>query len=101
MTLNKGFRKIIDMKDKIGGMFSSILGQDTSMMQDRLGNIQKDIEELSRQFKNPNLTSFVCVCIPEFLSVYETERLVQELARYEIDVSNIIVNQVLYPEIGS
>ena len=37
----------------------------------------------------------MAVCIPEFLSMYETERLTQDLISFNIDIRNIVINQVL------
>lgn len=101
-TLSKGLGQFMGMKDKMSGLLSGIMGgADMAGMEGKLGESKKLVDKLHAQFKDPNLTSFVCVCIPEFLSMYETERLVQELAKYEIDVTNIIVNQVLFPDIGT
>lgn len=103
--LNKGLDFMINMKGKLGGMMKAFQGmmggQEGSAEEDitaKLTATKETIEEVNAQFKNPDLTTFVCVMIPEFLSLYETERMIQELSRFEIDSHNIVINQVVVPE---
>jgi arsenite-transporting ATPase len=104
-VLDKGIGKIMQLKNKFSGIFNQVSGMfgggegmNVDDMTNKLEKTKAIIEEVNRQFQNSAMTTFVCVCIPEFLSLYETERLVQELTKYKIDVDNIIVNQVLFPK---
>lgn len=103
--------KALGKLSSLSGQFGPMLKQMTSMMggqQDtqedmfaKLESMRAVINEVNAQFKDPEKTTFVCVCISEFLSLYETERLVQELTAYDIDTHNIVVNQLLFPKKSS
>lgn len=100
--LDKALLKLIQMKEKFGGMisqFGSMMsggansGEDIQRkMFDTLDGLKQKIVEINKQFRDPERTTFIAVCIPEFLSLYETERLAIELAKFEIDIHNIVIN---------
>ncbi|KAL9054871.1 MAG: hypothetical protein Q9162_003904 [Coniocarpon cinnabarinum] len=108
-VLEKALGKLSQLSSQFGPMLNSMLGargglpngQSLDDLLAKMENLRETIGEVNAQFKNADLTTFVCVCIAEFLSLYETERMIQELSSYEIDTHCIVVNQLLFPKQGS
>ncbi|KAJ3126865.1 Golgi to ER traffic- protein [Nowakowskiella sp. JEL0407] len=105
-VLDKALAKL----SQLGGRFAPLMQQMSGMMgvnpgeEDmfaKLNSMRTVIQEVNTQFQDPDKTTFICVCISEFLSLYETERMIQELTSFHIDTHNIIVNQLLHPKKGS
>jgi arsenite-transporting ATPase len=105
-VLEKGLGKLSELSRQFGPMLDSVIGargglpngQSLGEMMSKMETLRETIAEVNLQFKNADMTTFVCVCIAEFLSLYETERMIQELTSYEIDTHSIVVNQLLYPK---
>ncbi|XP_065185104.1 arsenical pump-driving ATPase-like [Sycon ciliatum] len=101
--VERGLGNLMAMKDNFAGMLgplSGIMGLpaiDSNVISSRLADVVPALRDINIEFKNPDSTTFVCVCIAEMLSLYETERLIQELTRIDIDTQNIVVNQLVYP----
>jgi arsenite-transporting ATPase len=105
-VMEKALSKVSQLSRQFGPMLNGFLGgggrlpngQSMDELVEKMDALQKTIAEVNGQFKDADLTTFVCVCIPEFLSLYETERMIQELNSYEIDTHAIVVNQLLFPK---
>jgi arsenite-transporting ATPase len=103
--LNKMLTKLGSMRGMLGMVFNQFrsmapgmpAGADEASVLEKLDKIKDLSQRVSDMFTNADMTTFICVCIAEFLSLFETERLVQELARNSIDCHSIVVNQLLFP----
>jgi len=102
--LEESLIKLSGLKDKLSGvanMVGSLMGggadgqKDMSALIDKIDEYLPVVRKIKSEFKDAEKTTFVCVCIAEFLSLYETERLIQELAKMEIDSQCIVINQLL------
>lgn len=99
-TLSGWIGKLINMRIKFGNMFGAIKriftreekNEDNSLkILERLNN---SILNARDDLTNPLKNSFVIVMIPEEMAITETGRLLNELIKNNIPVSNIVVNQL-------
>lgn len=105
-VMEKALAKLSQLSTQFGPMLNSVIGARGGLpgghsldeLLQKMESLRETIGEVNTQFKDPDMTTFVCVCIPEFLSLYETERMIQELASYQIDTHAIVVNQLLFPK---
>jgi len=81
------------MFDGLKGMFGG--GSDDPDPSADLEQLQDRIERLRGVLRDPNQTDFRVVMIPEEMSVVESERLVDQLASFEIPVQTLVVNRVM------
>lgn len=96
-TLLKTFGSLF--QGSMGGIMSQMMSMMGGMgAGEKMAKTQEVIKKISEQFQDPKLTTFVAVTIAEFLPLYETERLLQELVKFNMDARNIVVNQILDPE---
>lgn len=99
--LDKGLNRLISMKQVFDALVSSFNQSPEEVygsIYDRITEMKNAVTTILEHFKNPEQTTFIAVCIPEYLSIFETERLVQELFRQRIDIGHIVVNQVVFAD---
>ena len=69
-------------------------GDDAQTTED-LERTKRQINEAKEVLSDPDRTTFKMVVIPEEMSIYESERALEALDKYNITVDNVIVNQVM------
>lgn len=99
-TLSGWIGKLIKMRVKIGNMFGAVKRlftreekkKDNSL--EVLERLNESILNAREDLTNPTKNSFIIVMIPEEMAITETGRLLNELIKNNISVSNIVVNQL-------
>ncbi|TFG28474.1 MAG: arsenic-transporting ATPase [Promethearchaeota archaeon] len=99
-TLSGWIGKILKLRIKVGkffGVFKKMFSRD-EMEEDNsleiLERLKNSIINARDDLINPAINTFVAVMIPEEMAIAETGRLLNELIKYKIPNSNIIVNQL-------
>ncbi|BHF72542.1 ATPase asna1 [Sparganum proliferum] len=94
--MESGLNKLISLKSSIAPILNqmmSFIGAGNPMGNEDISQVLESrlpvVREITRQFKDPSQTTFVCVCIAEFLSMYETERLVQVFETLQKTITHV------------
>ncbi len=95
--LTETINRLSGWDTKLSGIFSYFAtGEDaTAKIKVKLEQYREKVEMLAKLFADSSRSTFVCVCIAEHLSVFETARLVRSLREQGVDCRYVLVNQLL------
>jgi arsenite-transporting ATPase len=103
-TLSGWIGRLLKMRLKLGnlmGMMKSLFTSGDKKKDNSLEVLERLKDSIIRardDLTNPLINSFVVVMISEEMAISETGRLLSELLKYNIPVSNIVVNQLYQNE---
>lgn len=99
-TLSSWIGKILKLRLKLGrifGKFKKLFGGGNDQRDDSLEVLERMNEAIidaREDLTNPKVNSFVIVMISEEMAIAETGRLLNQLIKYNIPNSNIVINQL-------
>ena len=103
-TLSGWIGKLLKMRLKLGNLMGLMKSLFTSAEKTKdnslevLERLKESILKARDDLTNPLKNSFVVVMIPEEMAISETGRLLNELYKYNIPVSNVVVNNLYQDE---
>lgn len=92
--------KIIKIRTQFKGLMESMKGmfggeqQEVPSSED-LDELKARIERVRSMMRDPMYTDFRVVMVPEKMSALETQRMIEQLSRYEIPVKTVVINKVM------
>jgi arsenite-transporting ATPase len=95
--LTETINRLSQWDTTIAGVWSYFsTGEDaTTKIKAKLEEYRAKVEMLTRLLVDQRQTTFVCVCIAEHLSVFETARLARSLREQHVDCRFVLINQLL------
>ncbi|MCL2115868.1 MAG: arsenical pump-driving ATPase GET3 [Methanobrevibacter sp.] len=98
--------KMIKVKSKLGSLTSAFknvipfMADDDPQSTADLEETKRKIDEAKKVLSNSEQTTFKMVVIPEEMSIYESERAIESLNKFNMTTDGIIVNQIM-PDIDN
>ena len=89
--------RLLQLRERFSGLMDGMpgMGGDDEAAGPDLDEVRERVETLRRTLQDPALTDFRIVMVPEEMSVRESNRLREQLRRFEIPVGTVVVNRVM------
>ncbi|WP_267161905.1 ArsA family ATPase [Halovenus salina] len=87
--------KLVTLRERMSGMFDMFGEEPDDEEIDSIEEFSARIERLRDLLRDPTLTDFRLVMVPEELSIMESERMLDRLDAFGVPVGTVVVNRVM------